>query len=301
MFTAYQKPLKNFEPEASTTPWGTLHRQFVDLPCGRVSYLRHGRGAPLLLVHGIPTSCRLWEPLLGALGEHFDCIVPDLLGMGRTTPQHGADLASPGQVTMLTQLLDAFEIPSARAVFHDQGGAHGLQFLNLHPERLEAVLFTDCVCFDNWLVPAVAAMMKLGRAGLMPFFARTRALQTLLAHYSLPRTVTRGSFPIALQEDLFYALNQGGEALQHWTAYVTAQSPRWTQDTAQIAARWRKPAHVLWAAHDLYLPPSWGVQLAQAFTATQCELELLPFAGHFWQAEVPLSGAAAITRFFQKQ
>ena len=56
---------------------GTLPRRTAQLACGNVTYLRHGEGPPLLLVHGIPTSARLWEPLLGDLGEHFDCIVPN--------------------------------------------------------------------------------------------------------------------------------------------------------------------------------------------------------------------------------
>lgn len=298
MFTAYTKPLREMPAEAPTLSLGTLERQFVDLDCGRVAYLRHGSGHPLLLVHGVPTSCRLWEPLLGVLGEHYDCIVPDLLGLGRSQPAPGAELGSPGQAQMLNQLLDEFGINSTHAVFHDQGGAHGLQFLKAHGERVDAVLFTDCVCFNNWLVPVIDLAMKLGRMGLIPLLARTHVLQTLLGAYSLPHAVTRGRFPNALKEDWFYAMNSGGEALRHWIAYMLAQSPYWTQDTASIVSAWDKPAHVLWAAHDQYLPPSWGVKLAQTFTATQCEVELLPFAGHFWQAEVSQTGAEAIHRFF---
>src|SRR5437879_5809406 len=90
-------------PESHSIAVGTLPRQRVQLDCGEVAYLRHGSGPSLLLVHGIPTSARLWEPLLGTLGEHFDCIAPDLLGMGRSRPAASADLSSPGQAEMLVQ------------------------------------------------------------------------------------------------------------------------------------------------------------------------------------------------------
>lgn len=296
MFTARTRAMHGLPAEAPTMAYGTLTRQFAEVTSGRVAYLRHGRGPALLLVHGIPTSCRLWEPLLGALGEHYDCIVPDLLGLGRSAPTDAADLSSPGQARMLDELLSALGVDTVNAVFHDQGGAHGQQFLKRHGQRLRAVLFTDCVCFDNWPVPVISLTMALAQAGLVMPLARIGVLQQVLVRYSLPRTIMRGRFPQPLVDDWFYALNNGGETLRHWMRYVTAQSPCWTLDAVDALAGWQKPAHVLWATDDQYLPCAWGVKLAQ--TLPRAAVELLPFAGHFWQAEVPRSGADAIHRFF---
>lgn len=155
----YRRP----PPETPSMAIGTLPRQRVTLECGEVTYLRYGSGRPLLLVHGIPTSSRLWEPLLGDLGERFDCIVPDLLGMGLSRPEAGADLGSPGQAIMLAQLLDALLVDRVLAAFHDQGGAHGLQFLRNYGERVDAVALCDIVCYDNWVVPAITVVEALCR------------------------------------------------------------------------------------------------------------------------------------------
>jgi pimeloyl-ACP methyl ester carboxylesterase len=97
-------------------------------------------------VHGIPPSGRLWEPLPGDLGERYDCIVPDLLGLGHSGPRPGADLASPARATMLAELLDALGVEDVLAVFHDQGGAHGMQLLRAHGEPVRGVAFADIVC-----------------------------------------------------------------------------------------------------------------------------------------------------------
>lgn len=277
---------------------GTLQRRHIDLDCGRVAYLRHGAGPPLLLVHGIPTSCRLWEPLLGTLSEHYDCIVPDLLGLGRSVPNADADLSSPGQARMLAQLLDAFGIEETYAVFHDQGGSHGQQLLKRHGERIKAVVFTDVVCYDNWLVPMVAVMVFLARRGLIPLLGRLGLLQVVLKLHTLPLTIARGRFPVALSEDWFLALRKGGQLQHDWIRYVTAQSPHWTLDAVPTLQAWTKPTRVIWAAQDRFLPPSWGVRLAHDIPGSPDDVVLLPFAGHFWQAEVPQSGARAIVEFF---
>jgi pimeloyl-ACP methyl ester carboxylesterase len=279
---------------------GTLPRQYRDLSGGRVSYLRYGSGAPLLLVHGIPTSARLWEPMLGSLGEHFDCIVPDLLGLGRSRPTPGADLSSPGQADALVELLDALGIDQTLLVLHDQGGAHGQQLLVRHGDRVPAVALCDVVCFDNWEVPAVAALSRMARRpGVVRGLARLRVLQVLMREvFPLPQTIARGRLPKALVDDWLHALDTG-EGLDDWCRYVRSQTPRWTMEAVPILERWTKPAHVIWAAQDRFLPVSWAVRLAQTIPGADDRPVLLPHAGHFFQAEVPATAAAALLAFLR--
>lgn len=282
-------------PEPPSPAIGTLPRLRIGLSCGEITYLRHGAGPPLLLVHGIPTSARLWEGLLGTLGEHFDCIVPDLNGMGRSVPAPAADLASPGQADMLAELIGALGFDEVALVCHDQGGAHGQQMLLRHPDRVSRVVFADAVCFDNWIVPAVAMLSALTRVPpLLGFLGRTRLLErTMAVAWPLPQTIIRGTMPGALIDDWFYALRTGGQPLADWSRYVAAQSPRHTEAAVPALERWTKPAAVVWAAEDKFLPVSWAHRLAEALP-TAGPPTLLPFAGHFWQAEIPLSGARAV-------
>jgi pimeloyl-ACP methyl ester carboxylesterase len=287
-------------PEAPSLAVGTLPRERVQLPCGEVSYLRHGSGPPLLLVHGVPTSARLWEPLLGDLGERYDCIVPDLLGLGRSRAAPTADVASPGQAAMLAELLDALGVDETLAVFHDQGGAHGMRFLERHGERVRAVAFCDVVCYDNWLVPAIAALVQLCRfPALLHGLTRTGVIDALfLRAWPFPQTVVRAPLPAALVDDWFAALRAGGPDLLAWCDYIRAQSPRHTLETVPTLRSWGKPALVVWAGHDRYLSPSWGVRLAQEIPGAPDQPVLLPFAGHFFHADVPRTAARVLLDFF---
>lgn len=281
-------------------PVGTLPRQQASLSCGTVSYLRHGSGPPLLLVHGIPTSARLWEPLLGALGQHFDCIVPDLLGLGRSRPTPEADLSSPGQAAMLVELLDALGVDETLLALHDHGGSHGQQLMVHWPERVRAVAFCDVVCFDNWPVPVVDLMAKMARyPAAMAWLWRSGLLKVpMRSVFPLPQTVARGRLPDAMIDDWFYAL-ETGDGVEGWCRYVQSQSDRWTRDAVPTLENWKKPAHVFWATDDRFLPPSWAVRLARTVGSADDRPTFMPNAGHFFQAEIPVTAAEELIRFFR--
>jgi len=297
MLTAARKPEKRFSPEP-LRPWpGSLSRQYADLDTGRVGYLRHGEGPPLLLVHGIPTSARLWEGLLDHLGQRFDCIAPDLLGLGASVPSRDADLASPGQADMLVQLLDHLGIDVCAGVFHDQGGAHGQQMIVRHGHRLTATVFTNCVALDNWPVPLVDAMDRFKPA--IPPLAKVRMLQWGLRLFALPRTVQRrATVPDPLLTEWLAPLDVGGERLQRWIDYLAAQSNRWSMEAESALGAWRKPTLILWGGSDRFLPPSWAGVLADLIPGTRAT-QIIPYAGHFWQTEAAATGARAIRRFLE--
>ncbi len=49
--------------------------------------LRHGRGEPYVLVHGIGSRAELWAPVIGALARRFEVIAIDLPGFGDSPAQ----------------------------------------------------------------------------------------------------------------------------------------------------------------------------------------------------------------------
>ena len=48
----------------------------------KVNYVVHGEGTPLLLIHGIPVWGYLWKDWIESLSQHFQLIIPDLVGYG---------------------------------------------------------------------------------------------------------------------------------------------------------------------------------------------------------------------------
>lgn len=65
---------------------------------------RGGRGSPLLLLHGITATFRVWEPVFPALEEQHEVIAPTLAG------HHGAAALADGIVADISSLADRIEV-----------------------------------------------------------------------------------------------------------------------------------------------------------------------------------------------
>ena len=65
--------------------------------------IRQGAGKPLLLVHGLGSSSRNWDPVMAGLAERREVIAVDLPGFGRTPP-----LPGPVTVATLTEAVETF-------------------------------------------------------------------------------------------------------------------------------------------------------------------------------------------------
>ena len=51
-----------------------------------LAYTRSGAGTPLVLLHALGLSRRIWDPVIPALSEQFDVLAVDLPGFGDSAP-----------------------------------------------------------------------------------------------------------------------------------------------------------------------------------------------------------------------
>ena len=70
-----------------------LTKKFVDVLGARIAYHERGEGAPVLFLHGNPTSSYLWRDVIPELEGYGRLIAPDLIGMGDSAklPHSGPD------------------------------------------------------------------------------------------------------------------------------------------------------------------------------------------------------------------
>ena len=69
--------------------------EFADVGSARIAWRSHGRGEPLLLIHGWPLSSFSFRRVLPRLAERFTCILPDTPGLGERSGTRATTSVSP--------------------------------------------------------------------------------------------------------------------------------------------------------------------------------------------------------------
>ena len=125
-----------------------LAKKTVDVLGARMAYHERGEGAPVLFLHGNPTSSYLWRDVIPELDGLGRLIAPDLIGMGDS-----AKLPNPGPDTYrftthrdyLGAFIDAVVGPAESLVLvvHDWGSALGFDWANRHRGRVRGIAYME--------------------------------------------------------------------------------------------------------------------------------------------------------------
>jgi len=220
------------------------------------------RHAPtLLLLHGLPSSSRMFAPLLERLGHRFHLIAPDYPGFGHS------DWPDPGSFAYtfdhLAQIMARFA--DARGLGHyslymqDYGGPVGLRLAMAQPERLEGLIVQNAVAHDEGL----GANWQARRAFWADRASHEAALRENLLSLATTRTRHVGSDPALerydpdLWTDEFAFLSQPGQSdiqTELFYDYRTnvASYPLWQHWLRETQPR----LLVLWGRYDRSFEPT---------------------------------------------
>ncbi|MEM6636014.1 MAG: haloalkane dehalogenase [Pseudomonadota bacterium] len=121
-----------------------------------MAYVDEGAGAPVVFLHGNPTSSYLWRNVLPA-ARGFRAIAPDLIGMGDSA-QPDLSYRYADHAAHLHGLLDALDLREVTLVLHDWGSALGFDWAQANPDRLKAVAFMEAIVPPALPYPSYAAM-----------------------------------------------------------------------------------------------------------------------------------------------
>jgi haloalkane dehalogenase len=152
-------------PEREPMTEQPLVKKTVDVLGARMAYHERGEGAPVLLLHGNPTSSYLWRDVIPELEGYGRLIAPDLIGMGDS-----AKLPNPDndtyRFTTHRKYLDAFidavtgGSDAIVLVVHDWGSALGFDWANRHRDRISGIAYMEAIVrpvasWDEWSPQAV--------------------------------------------------------------------------------------------------------------------------------------------------
>ncbi len=127
----------------------------IDIDGLSIFYREAGpKDAPaIVLLHGLPSSSRMFEPLFAQLSDRYHLVAPDYPGFGQSdwpdpkkfayTFDHYAEIVN--------HFTEALELSRYTLYMQDYGGPVGFRMALAHPERLQALIVQDAVAHDEGL------------------------------------------------------------------------------------------------------------------------------------------------------
>lgn len=128
-------------------------------------FVDEGSGEPVVMVHGDPTWGYLYRHFIPPLSQHYRCVVPDLMGMGKSAiPQERALYRLQQHRANLEALLLHLDLRDITLVLHDWGGPVGLGAATLHPERIKRLVLMNTWAFAPWPAGSLPRLLELIRS-----------------------------------------------------------------------------------------------------------------------------------------
>jgi pimeloyl-ACP methyl ester carboxylesterase len=215
------------------------------------------KSAPtILLLHGLPSSSRMFQPLLTRLADNYHLVAPDYPGYGHS------DWPDPKQfdytfdhiASVMNDFTQALGLSPYTLYMQDYGGPVGFRMALRYPERVQALIVQDAVSHNEGL----GANWATRRAFWADRPEHEEALRTNLLSLATTKTRHIGDDPnvelydpdlwtdeyaflnspgqIQIQSDLFYDYRTNVDAYPKWQAWMQKTQPKLL---------------VLWGKHDL--------------------------------------------------
>ena len=125
-------------------PTDRMPRKRVRVLDSEISYVDLGSGAPVVFLHGNPTSSYLWRNVIPYVVPFRRCLAPDLIGMGQSGKPRSHGYRFVDHVRYLDAWLDAVGIGgNLTFVGHNWGGALAFHRACRRPDTIAALAYME--------------------------------------------------------------------------------------------------------------------------------------------------------------
>jgi pimeloyl-ACP methyl ester carboxylesterase len=237
----------------------------------------------LVLLHGLPSSSRMFESLFARLSERYHLVAPDYPGFGHSDWPDPKVFAYTFDrlAEIINHFTEALGLTRYTLYMQDYGGPVGFRMALAHPGRLQGLIVQNAVAHNEGL----GAIWKLRRAFWADRAANESTLRANLLSLAATRARHLGTDPNVdrydpdlwadefaflsqpgqadIQSDLFYDYRTNVDGYPKWQAWMTERQPRLL---------------VIWGKYD----PSFDLSETEAYRrdVPDAQVHVLD-AGHF--------------------
>jgi pimeloyl-ACP methyl ester carboxylesterase len=238
-----------------------------------------------ILVHGVPSTARLWDGVIASLGGSRRVIALDLPGFAEPPPAgwRGAKEEYVGWLIAQIEAVAAADGP-VHLVGHDWGCLLACRAASLRPELLRSLTFGNGPIDEDWPLHGFWSTWNVHGEG-------ERWMDSLDVD-----AMAQGMLQAGMTPEMAAAISWRND----WNRAITLALYRsavnvgreWAGDLRKIVV----PSLAIWGLHDLVVPIEFGRRMAVRMGAEVTGIE----AGHFWPAQLPEVAAAELERHWAR-
>lgn len=245
-----------------------------------------GEGPPVVYLHGIPTTPRLWRYVIPEV-NNARSLAWTMVGYGAAMDEgRDQDISVGRQADYLAAWMRHLGIDSAVLVGHDLGGGVAQIMAVRHPGLVRGLVLTNAISYDSWPIPQV----KLLRAAA-PLVERlpVELFRLVYTSFMFQGHTTREQARAAVAEHFpYYERSEGAAAFMRQVRSLDVR------DTLAIADRIPDigvPTRIVWGAADQFQKIGYGYRLAYELGAP---LDRVEDGKHFVPEDHPDRVSAAV-------
>jgi len=157
--------------------------RFIEIGGHRIHYVEEGVGAPVLFIHGNPTSSYLWRhviPTVAAAGRR--CVAIDLLGFGRSDKPDDVRYTLALHADIIGVFIRSLDLHNVVLVADDWGGPLGMYNVVANAGRFEAAVLIETFLwtftYKDDFEPKFRMPFRMMRGPLGFFFVQVMNMMT---------------------------------------------------------------------------------------------------------------------------
>lgn len=267
-------------------------------PPVRLAVREAGRGAPVLMVHGLATPSYTWRHLVPRIAANHKVITVDLMGFGASDKPRDEDYTVARQAALIQALIKKKDLRNLTLIGHSYGGGVSLlvalRMAKAGDGRLRRLVLIDTLSYPQATPPffRIVQTPVLGdissmlvppeweiAAGLRLAYAKdSKVTDEVVEEYARP--LRSASAKHALLETIRKIVPDNIEEISRQYPLI------------------KVPTLVLWCEKDRVVPPEFGARLAQDLPHGR--LQIIAGCGHYPQEEKPEETLRAIQAHLQQ-
>jgi haloalkane dehalogenase len=168
-------------------------RKRIKVGGAEMSYVDVGAGAPIVFLHGNPTSSYLWRNVIPHLTGLGRCLAPDLIGMGASDKASDGSYRFVDHARYLDRWFEALGLShDVTLVIHDWGSALGFHWAQRHASAVKGIAYMEAIVTPLRWTDWPEAARGIFQAMRSPAGEELVLKKNIFVERILPASVTRG-------------------------------------------------------------------------------------------------------------